>query len=156
MSGSVTPQIRDATPADLPAALRLVAASGLPTAGIRDHFHEFLVAELDGRVVGVAGLECYEAAALLRSVAVDPELRGRKLGTQLTEAALARCRHPGCEAVYLLTESAEPFFAHFGFRTVARASLPAALAASEELRGACPASAVCMELPMVIRDRENS
>jgi amino-acid N-acetyltransferase len=43
--------------------------------------------------------------------------------------------------VALLTETADGWFPRFGFRPVPREALPAALSASAELRGACPATA---------------
>ena len=66
-----------------------------------------VVARNDRRVVGVAGLELYADGALLRSVAVDPALQGRRVGHQLTEAAVAMARDHGVENVFLLTTTAE-------------------------------------------------
>ncbi len=48
-----------------------------------------VVARLDGRVVGAAGLERYADGALLRSGVVDASARGQGVGQRLTEAALA-------------------------------------------------------------------
>ena len=48
--------------------------------------------------------------------------------------------------LYLLTTTAEGFFPRLGWEPVARAELPAELAGSQELRGACPASAAAMRL----------
>ncbi|HET7600112.1 MAG TPA: hypothetical protein VFK09_07450, partial [Gemmatimonadales bacterium] len=45
---------------------------------------------------------------------------------------------------YLLTTTADRWFRRLGFVPVERSALPAALAGSEELKGACPASAVAM------------
>ncbi|MCI0572486.1 MAG: hypothetical protein L0Y66_17160 [Myxococcaceae bacterium] len=47
--------------------------------------------------------------------------------------------------LYLLTTTAAESFPRFGFTHVDRSSLPPELHASEELRGACPASAVVMK-----------
>jgi amino-acid N-acetyltransferase len=55
-------------------------------------------------------------------------------------------RSGGARELYLLTTTAEGYFPRLGFERIARDELPAALAASEELRGACPASAVTMRL----------
>lgn len=134
--------------ADLPAVLHLLAATALPTASVRDHLEHFLVAELRGEIVGVAGLEPYGEVALLRSVAVEPRQRGSGLGHRLTEAALHAAGHLGCRTVYLLTENADRYFSRFGFRTVSRKALPGVLWASEELRGACPSHAVSMRLEL--------
>ena len=46
--------------------------------------------------------------------------------------------------VYLLTTTAPDWFPRFGFTVARREELPEVLNASEELRGACPSSAVAM------------
>jgi len=91
-------------------------------------------------------VEVYGAAGLLRSVAVHPGQRGTGLGQALTRAAADLARGAGVEELYLLTTTAEGFFPRLGFERVERGELPAALGASAELRGACPASAVAMRL----------
>ncbi len=64
------------------------------------------LAELDGRLVGSIGIIGREAgAAQLRWFLVDPEVRGRGLGRQLLEEALAFCREAGCRSVFLWTVS---------------------------------------------------
>ena len=77
-------------------------------------------------------------------MAVAPERRGEGLGQRLTAAALELAREHGVHDVYLLTTTAGDFFPRFGFTPIARNQMAPALAASEELRGACPASAVAM------------
>jgi amino-acid N-acetyltransferase len=145
--GAVPPVVvREAAPADLPAARRLVERAGLPVDGLDDA--TLLLAEADGRLVGTAALERHGHGAgtafLLRSVAA--ERRDRGVGTALTAAALRRvdaARAP----VGLLTETAAAYFTRFGFEPVARDDLPPALAASAELRGACPSTAQAMLRP---------
>ncbi len=137
---------RRARPADREAIERLLAASGLPLAGVPEHLGDFLLAATAGGIVATAAVEPYPPVGLLRSVAVDPAQRGRGLGALLTARAVERARRSGLTALYLLTTTAPDYFPRFGFRAVPRPSLPAALGASEELRGACPEGAVCMEL----------
>jgi amino-acid N-acetyltransferase len=62
------------------------------------------------------------------------------------QAVLARARALGLRELYLLTTTAAGYFPRFGFETVGREALPPVLSASEELRGACPASAIAMRL----------
>ena len=75
--------ITEARSGDLPAVLALLDAAGLPLEGVAEHFGQFLVARGSDRVVGAAGLELYGGAALLRSIVVHPEWRGRQLGQRL-------------------------------------------------------------------------
>lgn len=61
-------------------------------------------------------------------------------------AALRAGPLEGIATLYLLTTSAEAYFRRFGFESLARDQAVPALEASEELRGACPASAVLMRI----------
>jgi amino-acid N-acetyltransferase len=128
--------------------LALLNASALPLAGIEQHIHTALVARENGRMVGCAAVEIYGSAGLLRSVAVAEARRGEGLGQRLTEAALELARERGVRNVYLLTTTAGAFFPRFGFVAIPRAELDPALGESEELRGACPASALAMRAPL--------
>ena len=145
---TTTPELRPATSADLAAVERLLTSSGLPLDGVRDSLSSFVVAEHDGALVGVAGLEACGRHALLRSVAVDPAWRSRGLGRVLVHRMIAEAERRGCPALYLLTTTAERYFPSFGFREVSRAEVPADVAATAEFRGACPASATVMHLPL--------
>jgi amino-acid N-acetyltransferase len=89
-------------------------------------------------------MEHYGTVGLLRSVAVDPARRGTGLGGSLVEYVLGRAGAAGINDVFLLTTTAERYFPRHGFAVASREAVPAALAASEEFRGACPASAVLM------------
>lgn len=135
--------VREATPADLADTTDLVAAAGLPLAGLSEAAL-VLVAEAAGALVGTVALERHgtgeDTAFLLRSAAVAPAWRGRGVGAALASAALAHVDSAGAP-VALLTETAEGYFPRFGFFAADRDQLPAALADSAELRGACQASA---------------
>ena len=124
--------------------LALLAASGLPTAGLREHLDSAYIARRGARVVGTAALEVYAGGALLRSVAVDETERGGGLGRLLTERAIGEADARELAAVYLLTTTAEEYFTRFGFSIVAREQVPDSLRASVEFQSACPASATVM------------
>jgi amino-acid N-acetyltransferase len=135
--------IRPAAPEDAPAVRALVVGADLPLDGL-DDAAVLLVAETDGGVVGTVALERYGEGSgtifLLRSAAVAPDRRGRGIGAALTAAALLRVDAEHAP-VALLTETADGWFPRFGFVPIPRDRLPGALAASAELRGACPDSA---------------
>ena len=124
--------------------LALLAASGLPTAGLREHLDSAYIARRGARVVGTAALEVYAGGALLRSVAVDKTERGGGLGRLLTERAIGEADARELAAVYLLTTTAEEYFTRFGLSIVAREQVPDSLRASVEFQSACPASATVM------------
>ena len=151
MTGAATDEattIRPAGPDDLPSIAALLSEARLPSAGVQHHLSGFLVAERGGRVIACAGLELHGEAALLRSVAVASRARGLGLGARLVAACLDRAREAAVASISLLTETADSFFLRFGFAPVARTELPRSLAASEELRGACPDSARAMMLEL--------
>lgn len=140
--------MRPAAPSDAPAVLALLEAAGLPAEGVEAHLSGFLVAEADGALAGVAGLERYGDAALLRSVAVAPSSRGTGLGGLLTSRALESAAGGGARAVYLLTTTAEEYFPRHGFRRIARDAVPAAVRKSVEFTTACPSTAAVMVLEL--------
>lgn len=137
-----------ATSSDLPEVRALLAAAGLPQAGLEEHILNFMLALEGDKVVGCAGLEIYQNSALLRSVVVAEEYRSLGIGAKLTEGMIDLARYNNLSSLSLLTETAADFFGRFGFAVVPRAELPAALQASEELKGACPDTAIAMTLSL--------
>jgi len=137
--------LRAATAADLPAIFSLLSASDLPHAGVAEALSGFTVAEHDGRIVGVVGIEtCCSRYALLRSTAVAAEYRRHGIGRRLVEQAIAGAEAKGFSALYLLTTTAEAYFPSFGFTRVSREAVPDAVKATEEFSSACPSSATVM------------
>jgi amino-acid N-acetyltransferase len=137
-------ELRTARPDDLPEVLSLLGKADLPTAGVADSFSHFIVAESEGDLVGVVGLELYGESALLRSAAVEEGWRGTGVGRLLVERALDLARERRIEDVYLLTTTAEEYFPKFGFACVSRDAVVEEVRSSVEFQGACPASAVVM------------
>src|ERR1700744_4064376 len=87
---------------------------------IRQNISHFLVHEDKKRVVSCVALESYGAdLAEIRSLAVDPELRGRRAGTKLLEFALAEARQRGIARVFAVTHAPE-FFVRQGFEPTSR------------------------------------
>ena len=138
--------IERATDRDRDAVLALLRASNLPPDGLAGHWRTVLVGRAGAQVVGIAAVECHGEHGLLRSVAVAKSRRGEGLGERLTRAALDLARTEGVSTLYLLTETADRFFPRFGFRVIRRADVDEAVMVSAEFRGACPDTAVAMEL----------
>ncbi len=142
-------KLRAATPADLPAVLGLLTQAGLPTEGVdTEALRDFVIAEDGDTAVGVVGLEVYRESALLRSAAVEESWRGSGVGRALIDRALALSKERGIRDVFLLTTTAEHYFPPFGFACIGRESVPEAVRASAEFRGACPSTAVVMRKSM--------
>lgn len=138
------PTLRVATKTDVSAVGRLLNASGLPIAGVPGSINTFVVAEHRGEVVGVAGLELCGDNGLLRSVAVAPDWQRRGLARALVARVISDAEARRLDALYLLTTTAAHYFPRFGFAETPRSDVPADVAATEEFRSACPASAVAM------------
>lgn len=121
---------RKARRADAGAIHRLVthyAAQGLllprEEEEIRRDIGHFLVLEEKGQVTSCAALESYGPhLAEVRSLAVDPESRGRGAGSQLIEFAFAEARRRGIAQLFALTHAPE-FFERHGFEGVRRQTL---------------------------------
>lgn len=143
--------LRTARPQDLAAVERLLAAAKLPLDGVKEALPTFVVAEADGALVGVAGLEVCCDNALLRSVAVDPAWRSKRVGNALVTRIIADAESRGIHGLYLLTTTAERYFPSFGFREIARDDVPPDVRETAEFRSACPASATVMARPLVSR-----
>ena len=76
---------------------------------------EFLVAELDGEVVGCGAIHVmWEDLAEVRTIAVDPKMVGRGIGSILLAALMDRARDLGVKKVFCLTFMVR-FFAAHGF-----------------------------------------
>jgi amino-acid N-acetyltransferase len=138
--------MRPAARQDWPAIKRMLLAEGLPPDGAKDHLAHFLVGEQGGQLACAGGLEVYGDAALLRSVVVAPEARGKGLAKRLLADLAALAASLGISRLYLLTTTAESYFSGLGFRRVARSRIPGQLQQSREFQGACPASACAMAL----------
>lgn len=138
-------QVRRATEADWSAVVALVRSVGLPTDGLKDQFPTvYWVAIVDDRLVGVVGLERYDAFGLLRSLAVAEGQQSRGVGGALIRQAQHSAQADALGAVFLLTTTAADFFARHGFSVLERARVPDAVRISPEFAGICPDSAVCL------------
>ncbi len=140
--------IRSARPEDEAGVLALLAEVGLPLDEVSRWLPRYVVAEDDGRIIGVAGLEVHGTDGVLRSVAVEPGRQGGGLGGRLAATIIASARQAGLRRLYLLTETAAGFFPQWGFRRIARDDASEAVKESIEFSEACPDSAVAMVLDL--------
>ncbi|MEK8080562.1 arsenic resistance N-acetyltransferase ArsN2 [Pseudomonas sp. XK-1] len=127
------------------AAKALLAAAGLPTADLTaEHFAHFIAAGPAQAPEALIGLQPYGEVALLRSLVVSPEARGKGYGSALVTEIEAYAQQLGVRELYLLTNSAETFFSRRGYSSVERAGVPEPIRQTAEFSSLCPASAVCM------------
>lgn len=121
---------RRARPSDARAIFELIAGYTeqsllLPRAEdeIQENISHFVVHEDKKRVVSCVALESYSTdLAEIRSLAVDPELRGKRAGSKLLEFALLEARRRGIARVFAVTH-APGFFVRQGFEPTSRHAL---------------------------------
>jgi amino-acid N-acetyltransferase len=140
------PAIERALPADAGEIEDLLRSSGLPVEGARAHLDHFYVARDTGKIAGMIGLEPYGGDGLLRSLAVRESHRSKGIGSMLYNHLVSQARSEGIRRLVLLTTTAEAYFSARGFKAVPSDTVRGAIRESAEFKGACPASATCMEL----------
>lgn len=128
--------VRRARTADVPAIRRLIdiyqpggRLLAKATVSLYEDIQEFLVASVgrDGPVVGCGALHVmWEDLAEIRTLAVDPEHAGRKIGARIVTALLENARQLGVARVFVLTFETR-FFARFGFIEIDGAPVPPAV-----------------------------
>ena len=85
------------------------------TVTIFEQIQEFLVAEIDGSVIGCGALHVmWEDLAEVRTLAVQPDQARHGIGSQILEQLLANARDLGIKRVFCLTFMKD-FFARHGF-----------------------------------------
>ena len=139
MSGLI---LRDATAADLPAILAMLAEDTVPPAREADPSdpryavafeaidadpnQRLIAAELEGRVVGTMQLSFLPGLSfvgswrgLIEAVRIARDLRGQRLGEQMILWAVEQCRARDCKLVQLTSSAtrtaAHRFYARLGF-----------------------------------------
>jgi GNAT superfamily N-acetyltransferase len=133
-------RIRDADDIDAPALARLLGQLGYPTEEASvlrrlerlraDPADRVFVAELDGEIVGVAGihvsrsLEYDRDAAKVSAIVVDERHRRSGVGRALLAAVEGEARARGCELVFLTTaerrRDAHEFYRRLGWEETGR------------------------------------
>jgi amino-acid N-acetyltransferase len=107
-------ELRKARADEIEAVRAVIVADQMPVIELERWIEEFWVLEDDGELVGCAGVEGYGEAAILRSVAITPSLRGTGQGVRLVQHCLDCAREGGAKRCYLFTMTAENFFPKFG------------------------------------------
>ena len=130
----------------LSTTLALLHSAGLPTVDLTtEHCEHFFFSGPAHDPSGIVGLELYGDVALLRSLVVMPAKRGTGEGSVLLRHAEEHARVNGVRTLYLLTTTAERFFARHGYSHATRDSAPDVIRATREFSGICPASSAFMK-----------
>ena len=127
---------------DSPELRAALEGADLPTEDITEAGRSFFRLDADGQTIGFGGYEVHNGSALLRSVVVLPQHRGKGFGRVIAEAVLARAAKAGAHQAYLLTTTAEVFFERAGFTRIDRSSAPAEILATRQAATICSTAAL--------------
>lgn len=146
MTESIT--MRAATTADFKKICALLEANTLPTVDLNPSLPNFFIAEQANKLAGVMGMDRYGNFGLLRSAATATEYRNQGIAAALTEKVEQAARAQQLSALYLITNTAEAWFARKGFVKMDRSEVPSAILRSKEFNGLCPSSSTIMVKPV--------
>lgn len=91
---------------------------------ICENLRDYLVAEIDERLVGCGALHIWGVQlAEVRSLVVDASMRGRGVGGRIVQGLVEEARRLHLQRLFVLTDS-ETFFFRQGFVPVDRGTLP--------------------------------
>ena len=131
--------------ADFGAIRNLLSECGLPTSDLTlSHLAHFRVVKREDELVGVGGLEPIGQVALVRSLAVAMGSRNVGLGGHLLAHIEREARRLKIDTLFLLTETAAPFFERAGYGRMSRIEVPAAVQSTREFSTLCADSAICL------------
>lgn len=123
-------------------------ASNLPADDLNFN-KDLLVGYFEGNaLVGTGGLEVYGEFGLLRSLSVKLGIRGKSVGTNITDYLIDEAKRRKLKAIFLLTETARGFFLKRGFQDTSRENIPDALKVSSEFSNLSAASTNVMVLDL--------
>jgi amino-acid N-acetyltransferase len=124
---------------------RLLLSGGLPNEDLMEgHLEHFFYVGQESAPDALVGVEILGQHALLRSLVVRAEQRGRGIGSLLVNHVEQYARECAVQRVFLLTTTARDFFARHGYEYLERQATPPAIQATREFSDICPASAAFM------------
>jgi amino-acid N-acetyltransferase len=139
---------RVAKPADISIIVKLLQENGLPSEDISEKLDCMILALQHDLLAGIGGLEVHGEYGLLRSIVTTERFRGLGFGKRLVEYLLVMARERGVDRVYLLTTTADQYFAKIGFEQAERSDVPSEIQATSEFATLCPADASCMMMKL--------
>lgn len=105
-------------------------------------------AKIDGRLVGFVALHVHSTKlAEVRSLIVDENYRGKKVGKGLVQKALEEAKALNLEEVLVLTYKKD-FFESFGFKEIEKESIPEQKIWADCIR--CKHFPICDETSLII------
>jgi amino-acid N-acetyltransferase len=136
--------ITPASQNNLSAAINLLKSNNLPTEDISDVTKLFVLEE-GNEVKGAVGIEASGLNALLRSLVVTSDKRNAGYGKSLVNFIERFAQENGVKELFLLTTTADKFFASREYKIISREEVPEFIRQSSEFSSVCPSSAIIMK-----------
>jgi amino-acid N-acetyltransferase len=137
-------EIISARIADMEAIRKLLQDNGLPISDVTLENTNFFAAYLNGRIIGSVGLQIMDSVALLRSMVVEDRYRNLQLGKQLYEKVMELAVERQIQEIFLITTTAQAYFAEKGFEVIARDQVPDLVQQTTQFSKTCPDSGIVM------------
>ena len=136
------------TDKDYQQAVGLLNENNLPTT---DLTHTTLLYALydDQQLIGTVGLEIFGHEGLLRSLCVDNQVRKAGYGQLLVSYVEEEAKQKGLTVLYLLTTTADAFFANRGYQTIDRSAVPENIQQTQQFSTICSKTATLMKKELV-------
>ena len=125
-------------------AIQLLQNVNLPVDDINDHIAFYTLSEND-EIIGTIGMEYDNTSALLRSLSVQENKRGKGYGDKLVQFIEDEAKRKGVQTMFLLTTTAADFFAKKAYSVINRQEVPAFIQQTSEFSSICPSSATVMK-----------
>lgn len=141
--------ISEASANDFTAIVNLLKENNLPVNDIAQGKQIFFKALQNDTLVGCIGLEIYEKAGLLRSLAISDLHKNSGIGKKLYNVLLNHSLEQNLLQLILLTTTAKEYFKKFDWVETERSKVPATIQTSSEFAALCPSTATCMQLSLI-------
>ena len=142
-------KLRSAVATDLPLIHQWLNQAGLPTEDVSEVLTSLYLGMNGEAVVGIGGIERHGEDGLLRSLVIAEPFRQQGYGQGLCQQLIQKAQADNIQALYLLTNTADHFFAKFGFEQIDRQAAPATMQSTTEFSHLCPDTAICMRLKVL-------
>jgi N-acetylglutamate synthase-like GNAT family acetyltransferase len=126
--------VERAISADRESLAALLEAYGLSSHEILAPSTLYWVCRLESVVVGTCGMEVGNGVALLRSVCVIENQRGKNIAERLVDSALTEAGRLGLWDIYLFSKDTGAYFERLGWRRVSIAEVVARLPEAPQVR----------------------
>lgn len=97
-----------------------------------------------GKLNVCIGLEVYLSLGLLRSFVVKGKFKNQGVGSEVLKQFEELAKKTGITNIYLLTSTAEVFFAKQGYKVIERKFAPEVIQKTKQFSELCPSSAKLM------------